>query len=88
MIYKIANDLIKEMPFTKEHITIETDSSLADYLIVKFGICTSENNFIRIKKFLESYGYFDKVNYWYSEAKNGHGELTASYRKWNKLNGF
>ena len=84
MINEIANDLMNEMPFTKAHITVETDSNLANYLIVKFGICTSENNFIRIKKFLESYDYFDKVNYWYSEAKNGHGELTASYRKWNK----
>lgn len=82
MINQIANDLMKELPFTKGHITVETDSNLANYLIVKFGMCTIESNFITIKEFLESYNYFDKVDYRFSEALNGHGEVTAVYRKW------
>lgn len=71
---QIAENLINELPFTKGHITcrkwLKTES-----ITVKFNGHTSRNNFDNIQKYLESFNYFDKVEYHYSEALNGNGSV-------------
>lgn len=71
---QIAKALINELPFTKGHITcrkwLKTES-----ITVKFKGHTSRSNFDNIQKYLESFNYFDKVTYHYSEALNGNGSV-------------
>ena len=71
---QIAKALINELPFTKGHITcrkwLKTES-----ITVKFKGHTSRSNFDNIQKYLESFNYFDKITYHYSEALNGNGSV-------------
>lgn len=73
---EIAKNLIKTMPFTEGHITcrkwLTTES-----ITVEFKAYTSRSNFDNIKEYLESFNYFDKVDYTYSEALNGKGNVYA-----------
>ena len=73
---QIAKALINELPFTKGHITcrkwLKTES-----ITVEFKGHTSRSNFDNIQKYLESFNYFNKVEYHYSEALNGKGNVYA-----------
>ena len=73
---QIAQSLIKEMPFTAGHITCRK-WLISESIEVEFKGSTNRKNFDNIKEFLESFNYFDKVYYHYSEALNGKGSIYA-----------
>ncbi len=72
----IAQALIKEYPFVQGHITCRKWLN-SESITVEFKGSTSEPNFRNITKYLKQFNYFDKVEYTFSEALNGKGNVYA-----------